>query len=139
MLDDNIGMTLPSGKNDIAMPSLTSLALSNNNINIDFSFDKIMFPNMVELHLNGNTVRSFPDESLKDTVVSLGVARCSLLSIPVYISNFRKLIYLDARDNNITKVDDSLKSLIKENNIENYFTGNEVCNTDKSVSGGLHC
>ena len=31
------------------------------------------------------------------------------------------MIYLDARDNNITKVDDSLQSLIEENNVENIL------------------
>ena len=45
-LNDNIGMTLPSSKNDIHMPSLTFLALNNNSINIDFSFDKAIFPNV---------------------------------------------------------------------------------------------
>ena len=138
-LNDNIGMTLPSSKNDIHMPSLTFLALNNNSINIDFSFDKAIFPNINYLLLNGNTIRSFPDKSLKDTLIKLGVARCNLLSIPAYISDFRKLIYLDARDNNITKVDDSLQSLIEENNVENYFTGNQVCNSDQSASEALDC
>ena len=70
-LNDNIGMTLPSSKNDIHMPSLTFLALNNNSINIDFSFDKAIFPNINDLLLNGNSIRSFPDKSLKDTLIKL--------------------------------------------------------------------
>ena len=44
------------------------------------------------------------------------------------------MIYLDARDNNITHVDDELKELIQTNNVESYFSGNYgVCSTDESL------
>ena len=41
---------------------------------------------------------------------------------------------MDARDNNITTVDDDLKALINKNAIESYFSGNEkLCKSDKSL------
>ena len=75
----------------------------------------------------------FPHISLQDSLVDLGISRCNLKSLPLYLSGFKRLAYLDARDNNITTIDDSLKELIATNHIESYFSGNEVCNWDKSL------
>ena len=76
---------------------------------------------------------TFPDESLKITLIKLNVARCKVNVLPSYLSSFQELKYLDARDNNITYIDDSLKSLIKQNKVESYFSGNSVCKIDKSL------
>ena len=81
----------------------------------------------------GNNLFRFPDESLKDQLVDLGVSRCNLLSLPSYLSEFNYLKYLDARDNNISYVDNKLKSSMKTNSVESYFSGNRICKTDKDL------
>ena len=63
----------------------------------------------------------------------LGVARCDLIQLPSYLSEFMKLEYLDARDNNISTVNKDLKILLKTNEAESYFSGNVVCNVDKEL------
>ena len=85
------------------------------------------------MFLNGNHLVKFPDTSLKPPLQYLGVARCHLESLPSYLSEFKKLQYLDARDNNISIVRDGLKMLINTNQVESYFSGNAVCETDKSL------
>ena len=63
----------------------------------------------------------------------LGMARCHLNSIPMYLSRFHSLKYLDVRDNNISIVDTQIKKRIHENKIESYFAGNSVCNIDTEL------
>ena len=130
-LENNIGLYPP--KIDINMPLLQFLAFANNGMTLNINFNKEKFPNLMFLYLNGNKLLKFPDESLQEKLVQMGVARCNLKSLPLYLSNFKRLNYLDARDNNITDVDDGLKKLIKTNNVESYFSGNEVCSIDKSL------
>ena len=130
-LENNIGLYPP--KIDINMPLLQFLAFANNGMTLNINFNKEKFPNLMFLYLNGNKLLKFPDESLQGNLVQMGVARCNLKSLPLYLSNFKRLNYLDARDNNITDVDDGLKKLIKTNNVESYFSGNEVCSIDKSL------
>ena len=115
------------------MPSLTFLHLGENNITIDKQFNKNSLPNIVDLYLNGNNLQAFPSESLKDTLVGLGIARCNLKSLPSYLSTVKSLKYLDARDNSITSVSDDLKRLLENNEVESYFSGNVVCKTESSL------
>ena len=132
-LANNIGLPLPDNSN-IRMPSLSYLSLVNNGITIDLEIDQEAFSSLLFLYLSGNNLQRFPDRSLKENLVTLGVSRCQLKSLPSYLSEFTKLRYLDARDNNITIVDDDLKALIEENEIESYFSGNEnLCRVDKSL------
>ena len=91
------------------------------------------------MYLNGNGLAHFPDVSLKDGLTDLGVARCNLKSLPDDLSDFTRLGYLDARDNNITYVDNSLKQLISNSGIESYFSGNGVCDVDKSLDCSPLC
>ena len=70
---------------------------------------------------------------LKSNLLDLALARCNLLSIPSYLSDFSRLAYLDLRDNNITFVDEKLKQLIKRNGVEAYFAGNKACHTDQDL------
>ncbi len=130
-LKRNIGMEIPHAS--ISLPSLTYLHLGENKITINTQFDKKQFPRLAFLYLNGNDLLQFPDESLRDNLVKLGVARCNLKSLPFYLSEFKTLQYCDARDNNITNVDERLKQLIQNNEMESYFSGNPVCNTDGSL------
>jgi hypothetical protein len=115
------------------LPSLNYLHIGENNIRIHIPLGQKQFPNLLYLYLNGNDIMEFPDESLKDGLLKLGVARCHLTSLPSYVSVFHGLKYLDARDNNITVVDHTLKKLMQRNNAESYFSGNPVCETDTSL------
>ena len=124
-------MLFPEG--EIYLPSLNFVHLGDNHMLINRQFDADSFPNLIYLYLNGNDLIHFPDESLKHTLQYLGFARCNLNSIPSYLSEFGKLLYLDARDNNITKVGGDIKKLIETNGIESYFSGNQVCSTDSSL------
>jgi hypothetical protein len=133
----NVGLNMPVSR--ILLPSLTYLHLGENAMTIDIPFDKTQFPSLLFLYLNGNDLIQFPDESLKDGLIQLGVARCNLKSFPDYLSGFTGLRYLDARDNNITAVNDDLKLLIKNNQIESYFSGNGVCKIDKSLDCAPLC
>ena len=133
-LRDNTNIILPDGNLvDIKLPLLRYLHLGNNSININILFNKARFPSLQYLYLNGNTLKVFPDTSLKETIAKLGIARCNLTSLPSHLSDFDKLQYFDARDNNFTIVDAQLKRRLKENNVESYFAGNPVCKVDKSL------
>eukprot|EP00942_MAST-04A_sp_MAST-4A-sp1_P000690 g690.t1 len=132
-LNDNIGLQMPDRNVDINMPRLTYLHLGNNSMNATIRFDTTQFPTLNFLYLNGNRLIVFPDQSLKDSLIYLGIARCNLKSIPSYLSEFQKLKYIDARDNNISSIDSKLKDLVENNQIESYFSGNLICATDTSL------
>ena len=127
----NNSISIPDG--GIYLPSLNYLHLGDNNMSLNIPFEAGTFPNIISLFVNGNDLIHFPYESLGYSLQHLGVARCNLNSIPSYVSKFGNLLYLDARDNKITRVDGDLKKLIKKNDIESYFSGNQVCSTDSSL------
>ncbi len=116
------------------LPYLYYLHIGENGITVNVPFGAESFPRLLFLYLNGNDLKAFPSANLNGGLLELGVARCNLKSLPLYLSNFRALKYLDVRDNNITFVDKKLKSLIENSNVEAYFSGNSVlCKIDKSV------
>ena len=126
-ISDNVRLKMPDGNVKINMPSLQYIHLGNNSRSIQAArFNSASFPVIIYLYLNGNELLSFPDESLKDSLIDLGMARCRLNSLPVYLSRFHSLKYLDVRDNNISRVDTQIKKLIHDNKIESYFAGNSV-------------
>lgn len=55
------------------------------------------------------------------------------------MSKFANLEYMDCRDNNITRVGDELKQLLKDNGAESYFSGNAVCEKDLSLDCAPLC
>ena len=118
------------------MPSLNFLHLGENNITVDLPLNKKSLPNIVDLYLNGNNLQSFPSKSLKDNLSYLGIARCDLKSLPLYLSEFKNLKYLDARDNAIVKVDDDLKELIEGNDVESYFSISQPQPRDQTCYSG---
>ena len=115
------------------LPGLTFLHLGENNMTISKQFDTKSLPNIAFLYLNGNNLQAFPSESLKDNLVDLGIARCNLTSLPSYLSKYKHLKYLDARDNNILNVNGDLIELFRTNYVESYFSGNKVCVKDGSL------
>eukprot|EP00942_MAST-04A_sp_MAST-4A-sp1_P003572 g3572.t1 len=137
---DNVGMELPSlGNVEVKMPFLQYLHIGNNSVDINMNFNDEAFPNLLYLYLNGNNLLIFPDESLKGKILYLAIARCNVENLPPYLSEFNKLQYLDARDNNITVVDNNLKALIEKNIMETYFARNPVCNNDINLQCNSVC
>eukprot|EP00944_MAST-04C_sp_MAST-4C-sp1_P008605 g8605.t1 len=133
-VSNNMGMKFPSIETNIAMPSLMMFAFANNSVRLNGGrFNNNHFPNLLYLYLNGNYLINFPDTSLKDTLQYLGIARCGLNKLPPYFGKLNQLRYLDARDNNISFVKDDVKMLINRNNVESYFSGNVVCETDEAL------
>ena len=132
-LANNVGLKIPRGIG-INMPLLQYLNLDTNGMTLNVNFNEENFPNLMMLFLNGNKLLKFPDKSLRGKIIWLAVARCNLKSLPMYLSEFKLLKYLDARDNNITYVDDGLRELIQANKVESYFSGNNmICSTDTSL------
>eukprot|EP00942_MAST-04A_sp_MAST-4A-sp1_P008958 g8958.t1 len=139
---DNPGMNFPNDENlvQLSLPSLSFLHMGNNSMSIKRSITRSSFPNLLFLYLNGNHIHKFPDESLQLKLRYLGIARCNLKAIPSYLSNFKSLSYLDARDNNITAVDKSLEKLIETNKIEAYFSGNDIlCSSTSTRKEIIDC
>ena len=113
-MGDNIGMTTPLAQSTVSMPSLQYLNLGNNTMNINWIFDTSRYPNMKYLYLNGNNLMFFPiHQSMKNTLLELAIARCNVTVLKSYLSTFRFLKYLDCRNNNITMVHNSIKTMIK--------------------------
>ena len=110
----------------IYMPSLTFLDIANNNMTIRSAIGKDSFPLLTDLFINGNLIEMFPREDLKDSIVYLAVARCNLNSLPSYLSMFKNLKYLDARENQLGTINEDLKHLLRTNDVEAYFAGNVV-------------
>jgi len=127
----NEGLGMPTA--GIYMPSLSFLDLRENRMDITTLIEADAFPQLLFLYLSGNNLKTFPSESLKVNLMYLGIARCNLKSLRNYLSDFQKLQYLDARNNNITFVNDDLKELIATNDVEAYFSGNMVCRDDTSL------
>ena len=138
-VSDNIGLQLPKADSEIAMPALLYFGCRNNSVTIQLPFDKNRFPNLLYLFLNGNRLIQFPDVSLQETLQNVGIARCHVKSIPSNFAEFKHLEYIDARDNNISVVNDDLKMLINTNGAESYFSGNPACNTDATLNCKLLC
>merc|ERR1711991_748941 len=120
-------------KRDIYMPSLTFLELEFINMVSTNAFREDTTPNLLYLYLSGNPLEKFPEKTLKAKLIGLGFRECDLKLLPSYLSEFKELRYLDARDNNISIVDNDIKHLIKRNHVESYFSGNPVCNVDDSL------
>ena len=66
----------------------------------------------------------------------MGVARCDIKHLPLFLKDFKSFSYLDARDNNISSIEIELQEFIVEKQIENYFSGNSLC---RHNDGGLNC
>jgi hypothetical protein len=136
-VSDNFGLKMPDQTIEISMPSLQYFSACNNSARMDMSFDNVKFPILTFLFVNGNNIVNFErflDESLKVSVSEVGIARCNLRSLPPYLSNFDKLLYLDARNNNISDLDAKTLLLLGRSNVEAYFAGNpSVCRKHKSL------
>eukprot|EP00944_MAST-04C_sp_MAST-4C-sp1_P013793 g13793.t1 len=119
---------------EIYMPSLNFLHIGDNNMTVHNAIGRESFPVLMGVYINGNAIEAFPSDDLKDTLVKLGISRCSLNALPSYLSAFNQLRYLDARDNSVGAIGDDLKTLLRKNDVEAYFSGNAVlCNAEKEL------
>ena len=55
------------------------------------------------------------------------VLRCGLKTLPSYLTDFKYLKYLDARDNNITEVPNEVTNWIKMQELRHIFQGINCC------------
>ena len=62
-----------------------------------------------------------------------------LKTLPSYLTDFKYLKYLDARDNNITEVPKEVTNWIKDTGIEAYFSGNKLLCENDSENYGKYC
>ena len=139
-LASNIGLKFPT-PNDftVQMPSLQYLGFANNSAQIKMPVTAASFPRLLYLFLDGNQLKQFPSPDLASHLQFLGLGRCNLTVLPTYLSEFRKLRYLDARYNNISEVDKRLIELIETNNIEAYFAGNRQLCQSNNVHKSINC
>ena len=128
---NNSGFGMPNV--EMHLPYLQYLNVENNGMTLDIDIRKEFFPNLLYLYVSGNNLAKFPHSSIGSRLLYLGIARCNVKSLPSYLSEFSKLKYFDARDNNITFVGNKVKALIKKNGVESYFAGNPVCHNDMSL------
>ena len=119
-------------KNSILQNILCTVFMISNDMVFTTQIQVEFLPQLLYLHLSGNHLKVFPANNLKN-ILELDIARCKLIDVPLAVSQYRDLRYLDARDNNITTVEDDLKALIEKNNVKAYFSGNAVCNEDSSL------
>ena len=136
-LGDNIGMPFPAA-NDINLPNLNYLGFTNNSVVINEDFGAKEFPFLFFLYLSGNKFISLKENfaTFSDNLLELGVARCDIKHLPLFLKDFKSFSYLDARDNNISSIEIELQEFIVEKQIENYFSGNSLC---RHNDGGLNC
>ena len=135
----NNTLILPS-KSEMYMPSLTFLDIADNNMTVRGAIGKDSFPLLTDLYIHGNFIEMFPSENLKDSLVYLGVSRCGLNLLPSYLSMFKNLKYLDARDNQLSTISEELKHLLRTNDVEAYFAGNVVfCDVEEEFDCGPLC
>jgi Leucine-rich repeat (LRR) protein len=126
-LNSNKGLAFPES---IYLPQLLYFHAGNNSVQIPATLGNAQFPAVLFLYLNGNMIprKTFPkDFETLSTLRYLGVARTGLKEVPSEtLMKFNNLRYLDARDNNISAVDDSLTRYLKAQKVnEIYFGGNK--------------
>jgi Leucine-rich repeat (LRR) protein len=137
MLNSNLGLALPESADQLYLPQLSYLDISNNSMAIPNYLSSAQLPRVAFLYINGNTIGTIPEEfSTLQSMLMLGIARCKLpnSSTLAKILPLKSLMYVDARDNSILRVGSNVKSMIAENNIESYFSGNPACAIDKDLN-----
>ena len=129
-INSNVGLKIPEDPNAIRLPNLRYFHAGNNSVNITAILGKEQLPSINLLYVNGNIISEFPKSfaSLRTTITNIGIARCGLTRLPNGLADFKILKYIDARNNNITKLDVAFD----EEKVEQYFSGNPIC-----MSGGV--
>jgi hypothetical protein len=133
----NIGLQIPLNPEDIYLPNVYFLDVRNNSVMLPSTLGADQLPSIIFLLLDGNRVsqtRMIDIETLFPQLASLGMARCGLTRLPLYLPKFKYLRNFDARDNNITSVPKEVTRWIQEREIEAYFSGNDIlCQADDAI------
>ena len=127
--NSNTGLRMPLNPKDIYLPNVYYFDIRNNSVLLPSILGKDQLPSIIFLLLDGNRISQNGGtniETLSSNLASLGLARCGLKTLPSYLTDFKYLKYLDARDNNITEVPNEVTNWIKDTGIEVYFSGNEL-------------
>ena len=127
-------------------PSLYYLVITNNSLTFPEKFGSEQMPVLTFLYAGGNNLGSagLPEnfDTLSNQLVHLDISRCRLLELPLYLSTFANLFYLDVRNNRIKYVDDELRTMLASKNMYNraLFSSNPVCyNGTKGAQVTINC
>ena len=115
------------------------LHIGNNSIPISSELSSGQLPSVTSLFLDGNIMEMLPTKmsSFKETIVYISVARCGLKSLSG-LETFKKLRYLDARNNSISSISENMKNMMKsKTQFESYFSGNPLCY--KKENSDINC
>ena len=144
-LSNNNGFRIPLGEREIDLPQLIYLNMLNNSVVIPEKLGIDELPIVKDLFLVGNYMSKFPENfnTFKTQLYVLGVSHCSLSELPDYLNEFTNLIYLDARNNSISKLSSNLKSYLQQNGekLESYFAGNPLCDSfsGQQTAAAINC
>eukprot|EP00942_MAST-04A_sp_MAST-4A-sp1_P009915 g9915.t1 len=142
LANSNIGLRMPVNPKDIYLPNVFYFDIRNNSVLLPSILGKDQLPSIIFLLLDGNRIPQNGGtniETLSSNLALLGLARCGLKTLPSYLTDFKYLKYLDARDNNITEVPKEVTNWIKDTGIEAYFSGNELLCENDAENYGKYC
>ncbi len=140
--NSNIGLRMPLNPKDIYLPNVFLFDIRNNSVLLPSILGKDQLPSIIGLLLDGNRIPQTGGtsiETLSSNLALLGLARCGLKTLPSYLTDFKYLKYLDARDNNITEVPKEVTNWIKDTGIEVYFSGNKLLCENDAENYGTYC
>ena len=135
-LNSNIGLGLPLDSSKIKMPQLYFFDMRNNSAVMPEVLGIDQMPSLTFVYLNSNKFVNgvLPNafETFRSKMTSFSVQNTELLGLPSYLSSFKYLRYLDARDNNISSIPPELSSYIHGKKFELYLSGNKkLCNSNE--------
>jgi Leucine-rich repeat (LRR) protein len=145
-VNSNPYFRMPDNEAKVYSPSLYYLVITNNSLILPNNFGKEQVPQLNFFYAGGNILSSnygnndvnsqFPKnfETLYDKIVHLDISRSNLIGLPSYISKFYNLLYIDARNNKISSVDNNFRNLILSKRIYNraLFSFNPICNNNNN-------
>ena len=140
--NSNIGLRMPLNPKDIYLPNVFYFDIRNNSVLLPSILGKDQLPSITFLLLDGNRISQNGGtniETLSSNLALLGLARCGLKTLPSYLTDFKYLKYLNARDNNITEVPKEVTNWIKDTGIEAYFSGNKLLCENDAENYGKYC
>ena len=135
-VNSNKGLEMPNAEGEIYMPNLYNLDITNNSGWLPNKLGPGELPRLGLIDFSGNFPRDgkLPKEfdKLSNSVWSLSIARVGLSILPEFLTTFKRLKYLDARNNSIANI---------SKGISDYFTVQESRGTGFNIflSGNPGC
>ena len=136
--NSNVGLQLPNKEGGMFLPNLFYLNLINNSGLLPNRLGAEELPQIGSLYLTENELREvgkLPDgfNRMNLSLRNLGIARLGLTALPEMLTAFSVLQYMDARDNNLTNISQTMTDFIaRQQNtvgIELYLSGNHGCSS----------